>query len=262
MISFGEAQTRFQRLAQDTSDGALAFFKTSYNVGLHILESELGTFYTEETYTDTTTASNNSYKTPDQFVRLKIAYVTVNNIRYVLEEIHDEDEWQAMLAAQMSGTSDIARYIFIRRDRFEIFPTPTATAGNTITLIYEAGGRDLAFDDYTTGTVTTLAAGAVAVTLSGSTLTSAMVGRYFKVNSYPVWYKVATFGTTTTFTIDKKYTGVSISAGTEAYTIGEMPRTPETPTKYQFGTVLWITTRVLSKTKTKDFITKLYMKLI
>jgi len=226
MISFQGQYTQCQDIAQDEGADALTFFKTNINVGQHILEAELGSYYTEETYTDLTEASVQSYPTPDQFVRLKIAYVTVSSVRHVMEQIFDEAEWQALLAAQASGTSDIARFIFIRRDRFEVYPKP-ATAGNTITFIYEASGKDLSFADYTDGTITTLANGAKAVTASGSTFTSAMANRYFKINSYPIWYKIASFGTTTTLTLDKEYTGISIAAGTETYTIGEMPRTPE-----------------------------------
>ena len=218
--------TMCEDLAQDTNSDAITFFKTHINLGLHILESELGSYYTEETATDLTEASVAAYPTPDTLIRLKVAYVTVGSLRYVMEEVFDEDEWQALQSAQVSQTSNTARYIFIRRDRFEIYPTP-ATAGNTITLRFEAGSKDLSADDYTTGTITTLANGGTAVTASGSTLTAAMAGRYFKVNSYPVWNKISAFGTTTTLTLDKSYSGIAISAGSEAYTIGEMPRTPE-----------------------------------
>lgn len=226
MLSFQSMYELCQDLAQDTNSDAETFFKTNINIGLHILESELGSYYTEETATRSTTDGTNSYTTPDQLIRLKNAYVTVGSLRYVMEEIFDEDEWQALLATQVSQESDVARYIFIRRDRFEIYPTP-ATTGNTITLRYEAGSKDLSADDYTTGTITTLANAGTAVTASGSTFTAAMAGRYFKINAYPVWYKISAFGTTTTLTLDKPYTGTAISAGTEAYTIGEMPRTPE-----------------------------------
>lgn len=226
MISFGAAQTRFQNLSQDDSADALTFFKASYNVGLHILETELGSFFTEDTYTDLTEVGVFSYPTPDQFIRLKTAYVTISNVRYNMEQIFDEQQWQRLMSQTTGNTSDIPTHIFIRRDRFEMYPTP-ATAGNTITLIYEAGARDLYNDDYITGTITTLTNGAKAVTASGSTFTSNMVGRYFKIDAFPVWYKISAFGSTTTLTLDKEYQGVSIAAGTSSYTIGEMPRTPE-----------------------------------
>jgi hypothetical protein len=93
-------------------------------------------------------------------------------------------------------------------------------------MIYESGGKELTAEDYTTGTITTLANGAVAVTGSSSTWTSAMAGRYIKITSDGQWYKIASFGTTTTLTLAKKYQGISIAAGSEAYKIGQMPNTP------------------------------------
>jgi len=226
MISFGAAQTRFQKLAQDTSAGALTFFKASYNVGQHIVEDELGSFFTEETFTDLTEESTFSYPLPeDQFVRLKEAYITVSNVRYRMVQEHDETAWQYRMAQTTGNTSDIPTHIFVRNRTYEIYPTP-ATAGNTITLIYEAGHKDLSADDYTTGTITTLAKGGVAVTGDSTTFTSAMAGRWLAIDSYPAWYRISAFGTTTTLTLASPYQGISIAAGSETYTIGEMPRTP------------------------------------
>jgi len=226
MISFQGQYTQCQDIAQNDGAGALVFFKTNLNIGQHLLEAELGSYYSEETYTDLTEASVQSYPTPDLFIRLKTGYVTVGGIRNLLQEVFDENEWQILLSGQGTQTSDTATHIFIRRDRFELYPKP-ATAGYTITLIYEAGGKDLSFADYTTGTITTLANGAKAVTGSSTVFTSAMVGRYFKINSYPVWYKIASYTSATSITLDKEYTGISIAAGSETYVIGEMPRTPE-----------------------------------
>lgn len=225
MISFGAAQLRFQRLAQDTSPAALAFFKDSYNVGQRILEAEIGSFWTEDTYTDVTVANQSIYKTPDKFLRLKEAYITVGNNRHPLEEIQDEEEWQQFLRRSTTSSSNIGRFIFVRRDTFEIYPA-AADAGNVITLIYEPFGAELDADDYTEGSITALANGATAATFSGTTLTSNMVGRYIKTDSYPVWYELDTFTDTTHMVLDKKYTGTTI-LGAESYTIGQMPRTPE-----------------------------------
>jgi len=225
MQSYQDQYTQCQDLAQDTSAGAKTFFQTNINLGQRLLESELGSFLSEETDTDLTEASVATYPTPDLLIRLQTAYVTVDDVRYVLEEMHDEHEWQRLVSNQTQQTSDTSTHIMVRRDRYEIYPIP-ATAGNTITIIHEAGGKDLSADDYTTGTITTLTNGTKAVVASGSTFTAAMVGRYFKINAYPLWYKIAAFTDATNITLDKEYTGTSIAAGTEAFTIGEMPRTP------------------------------------
>ena len=226
MLSFQNMYVLAQDLAQDTDSDSLTFFKTNINIGQHLLETELSSFFTEETATVTTVAGTSSYDTPARFIRLENAYVTVSSVRYVMDEVHDEDEWQVYQSNQSSTSrSDVAQKIIVRKDSFEMYPTPSSA--NTVTLRYEAVSADLQYADYTTGTITTLANGAAAVTGSGTTFTAAMTGRYFKIDADNVWYKIASFGTTTTITLDKNYEGTAISSGTETYTIGQMPITPE-----------------------------------
>lgn len=226
MLSFQGQYTQCQDLSQDNGADALTFFKTNLNLGQHNLETELGSFFTEETYTDLTEANVFSYPNPDQFVRLKMAYVTISNTRYIMEQVYDEDRWQAIQAAQVTQTSTIPTHIFVRRDTYEIYPTPS-TASKVITLIYEASGKDLQFADYTEGTIVSIANGALAVVGSGTTWTTAMAKRFLKIGIFPVWYKIASVQSATTLTLEKPYQGLTIAAATEPYRIGELPRTPE-----------------------------------
>lgn len=78
--------------------------------------------------------------------------------------------------------------------------------------------------DYTTGTVEVAATTGV-VTGSGTTFTSAMVGKPFKAAGHSVWYRVKTFTSTTEIVIENDsddetsaYSGGAISAGA-TYTI-------------------------------------------
>jgi hypothetical protein len=78
--------------------------------------------------------------------------------------------------------------------------------------------------DYTTGTVTVdVTTGAV--TGSGTTFTSAMVGKPFKATGHSVWYRVKTYSSSTAIVIEddsddltSAYTGGAIGSGA-AYTI-------------------------------------------
>jgi hypothetical protein len=77
--------------------------------------------------------------------------------------------------------------------------------------------------NYTTGTVTVDASGNV--TGSGTTFTSSMVGKPFQATGQTAWYRIATFVSTTSITIQddlddvaSQYTGGAIAGGT-AYTI-------------------------------------------
>jgi len=85
-----------------------------------------------------------------------------------------------------------------------------------------AGNRD--GTDYTTGTVT-VAVTTGAVTGSGTTFTSGMVGKGFQATGHSAWYRVKSFASTTSIVIEddsddetSAYTGGAIAGGT-AYTI-------------------------------------------
>ncbi|HEX8196350.1 MAG TPA: hypothetical protein VF571_09195 [Pyrinomonadaceae bacterium] len=78
--------------------------------------------------------------------------------------------------------------------------------------------------DYTTGTVA-VTTGTGAVVGTGTTFTSAMVGKPFKATGHTAWYRVATFTDATHITIEddsddnaSSYSGGAISAGA-SYTI-------------------------------------------
>lgn len=91
-------------------------------------------------------------------------------------------------------------------------------------LYAKAGSGNWYGVDYTTGTVTVdVTTGAV--TGSGTTFTSAMVGKPFKATGHTKWYRVKTFTSTTAIVIENDsddetsaYDGGAIGSGT-AYTI-------------------------------------------
>lgn len=225
MLSFQSIYTQAQDLVQDYSSEALVFLKRNINIGQKILETELGSFYTEETITRATTASNGVYYMPADCIRLVAAYVTVGTTQYNLEVVYDEDYWQVLKSSTIGSYNDAATHVIARRDTFEIWPG-AATAGNTITLRYEAGGQDLQYDDYTAGTILTLTTATDDVVGVGTTFTAAMEGRYIKIDADGVWYKISDVLTATTLTLDRNYQGASIAAGTDTYIIGQLPRTP------------------------------------
>lgn len=86
-------------------------------------------------------------------------------------------------------------------------------------LYGDVGAGNRVGTDYSTGTVeVTATTGAVAG--SGTTFTSAMVGKGFKATGHTVWYRVKTFTSTTAIVIEddkddetSAYTGGAISAG-------------------------------------------------
>lgn len=90
-------------------------------------------------------------------------------------------------------------------------------------LYGDVGAGNRSGTDYTTGTVEIDTSGNV--TGSGTTFTSAMVGKGFKATGHSVWYRVKTYTSATAIVIEddkddttSAYTGGAITAGT-AYTI-------------------------------------------
>src|SRR3990172_388829 len=88
----------------------------------------------------------------------------------------------------------------------------------------DVGSGNRVGTDYTTGDVEVAVTTGV-VTGNGTTFTSAMVGRGFKATGHTKWYRIKTFTSVTSITIEddldditSAYTGGAIAAGT-TYTI-------------------------------------------
>jgi hypothetical protein len=210
---------------EDSSNtSALAFLKLNMNIGLHKLEADLQNQYFEDIRTGSTVASSNQIPLPENVVRSKALYVTVGSRQYPATEIFDEETWRRIQASSNGATSDVLRYYFVRKNYIEVFPTPASV--NTYTLIYETESKDLAVEDYTTGTISALTNGAKAVTGSGTTFTASMVGRFMQITSDGEFYEIASYTSATAITLVKSFQGTTIAAGSEPFTIGQMPRTP------------------------------------
>lgn len=211
--------------AQDSATDPLTFLKQQINTGLRIMYREIGGLYNEKSKTYSTSTSSNEYDLPADCSSPKTLYVIDNNRRYLAGRVYDRDEWIRLLADNNTVSSNFLTKWFVKRSSFEIWPK-ASTAANSLILEYESSPHDLSADDYTEGTITTLASNGTTVTANSSTFTSAMAGRFFKVNSDGQWYEIESVDSTTQLTLVKGYEGTAISAGSEAYTIGEMPRLP------------------------------------
>lgn len=226
MLSFQDQYTLAQNMSQDNSAASLVFFKQGINIGQGMLEAAIDSYYTEETITRSTSVNIYAYKCPVDIVRVVEAYQMTGTTQYNLIPIYNEDEWQNIRSLTRNSANDSPRYIFVRKGIFEL-DTASATASNTIYLRYQATSGLLQYADYNAGTITTLAALGTGATGNSTTFTNAMIGRYFKVDSEGNWYKISDVASATALTIDAPYQGLAISAGSESYTIGQMPRTPE-----------------------------------
>ncbi len=226
MISFGAAKVRFRKMTQDASPAALAFFEESYNIGQRILEAEIGSYWTEETEEIDTEENVSEYKTPDRFLRLKDAFFIKGGREYPMTEIIDEDDWRDLNASSNTATGNSDFAIFIRKDTFETYPK-AGEDGNTFKLRYEPYGMDLSEDDHTDGFISGITNGSKIVQGATPNWDASMIGNWLQLGSFKTWYEIADVTDADTLVLDKKYSGRTVVAGSEAYKIGQMPKTPE-----------------------------------
>lgn len=180
-----------------------------------------------------TTASTQAVPMPYDcdLVREISVIPTGSTIRYTPRRCPDRETWDTLNLR--SYTSDIPEYYFVEAGQIQLWPVPAST-GNTVYVDQKCRVIDLSVADYTTGTITSIASGGVAVIGSGTSWTAQMVGRYIRFTysntantGDGLWYEISAVGSATTLTLARAYGGTSISAGTAAYTIGQMPLLPE-----------------------------------
>jgi len=115
-----------------------------------------------------------------------------------------------------------------------LFVDPPATASFSIYYKYIPSLAKMT--EYTTGTITTLANGGIAVTGSGSDFDGFVSDTtnytyYFRIDSDGTgskskWYKITSAGSNTAITLSDAYEGTAIVAGTSAYTISKVSLLP------------------------------------
>lgn len=231
MLSF---QTLYNKCITYSSDSVnTAFFKAAINEGQKITENELDNFVVEDTRTGNTIAALNTIPSPENYIRAKFLYVTSGNLRYDAQFVYSEEQWQTIVAA-LPTQSNYLRYAFPRPDTIELYPTPASILPYTLQYVSEF--RDMQYDDYSAGTVSTITNTTPLLALPYATVvgtgtpawTAAMAGRYFKMNSDSQWYKITSVTNSTTLVLAKAYAGLTVgSLPSAGYTIAEMPRLPE-----------------------------------
>lgn len=241
MWSFEDQRDYFTSMAQTANAAHITLGDKNINMGNKKLEVAMGMPPMMEERTYSTLTSTNSYPLPERFINMDQLYVTDSSgNRYYADPEYSEDAWRRYMS-RTGNTGDRLSNVFVRPgiQRFEVFPT-FATASLTMTMIYSAFTKDLTQADYTTGTITTLANGGTAVTGSGTTFTADMVGRWIKINSEGNWYKISGYTSATAITLLMPYQGTAISGGSESFTIGELPRTPEGTHEIAVHYALWL----------------------
>lgn len=230
MITYDQAQTISQKLAQDSSSSAVTQLNLMMNVGYKHILNALGRQVTEKVKTASTVADQREYQVPPDCAWVKNVSIINGTNKVVLDEVQSEKIWDDYTLNDFTGLPQ--RYFY--RPRFglgggliELDPIPGAST-YTIRLTCESNDKDLSKSAYSTGTIS-INSGSASVTGSGTTFTSDMVGRYLQITADGhdrLFYRIKTFTSTTVIVLENVYEGTSNASGV-AYQIVELFQVPE-----------------------------------
>ncbi len=211
-----------------------------------------------------TVANQESYQIPNGFRKLIDMQIysdsgsSSTSTIYSPEMIFDPTKWKLVQQYRL-GTSSTPYFVYVENTSFKIQPIPSVD-GNLIRLRGRLQTRNLSIDDYTTGTIVSIANGGTALVGSGTTWTADMVGRYIQITETTAanggdgfWYQIGAYVSSTALTLLKPYEGTSISAGSATYTLGQASVIPEAydiAVVYRSAALYWQNQSDLVRSKT------------
>lgn len=214
------------KAGQTTDVTLLADFQYSLGERYQTIMGTISSYINTDTQTASTVASQQYYYYPVGTVSVDSATITIGSMKYTLTPIYSQYSWNVLNALAIQPTA-IPQFIFPRKDDFGVWPIPTDVY--TITFNRFFRDRNLLVDDYTTGTITATS-GSATITGSGTTFTSAMIGRWFTVTDTAArgqgyWYRVGSYTSATSIALETTWAGSTAAALT--FRIGETPEIPE-----------------------------------
>lgn len=235
MKSFTTLSNLYQSLTNDTQTANVTLGTQTMNDGYRKVLGMYDWSFLMQTFDIDTEDGTQFYTVPAYLSKPSSVFVTVGDQRYTPEEITSREQWDRLNRVD-NITSDYPQFWFYFNQQIGIYPTP-ATDGNTITVACKVMVKDLGIADYTTGTIVTTTTGSITVvgsSLPSTAWTVPMAGRYLQIADSNTankgdgfWYQIASVNSATTISLVREYGGVSITAGSAAYTIGQMPILPE-----------------------------------
>ncbi len=178
-----------------------------------------------------TVASTTFVALPYDVDQVESVFVTVSGTRYNPKPAPSRAFWDEL--HYTTQTSDTPEFWYVYNGELGLWPRPS-TSSNVISINCKIRAIDLNTADITSSTITTLANGTTALTVSGG-LSTQMAGFWIRPTFTTtantgdgLWYELASVASTTAATLVRKYGGSSIAAGTAACTIAQMPLLPET----------------------------------
>ena len=231
-LSYTGERSLYGILSDDSSTANLNIGTTLMNECRRQILSSRRWRFLEKSKTLSTVASQQAYDLPSDLAWLAGLTVTISTSVYRPIEIHSREEWDRINLS--SSSSDIPEYFFIFNKQLLLYPTPATSISNAISFIYGRKQKDLSIADYSTGTIVSIANGASAVVGSGTSWTAKMANRWIRFTDSDTantgdgeWYEIASVESATALTLDCLYGGISIAAGSAAYTLAQLPLLPE-----------------------------------
>lgn len=193
------------------------------------VEAWIRTFDTDTTIS---TVGVQSYPIPANVSKIKNDTITVGQLVYTPAPVQTIQEWTNLNA--LPYTSDIPNYFYIYNNQVLFWPIPS-TSGNLISFNYKARVPDLSFADYSTGTLSGLAAGSNSIT--GSSTSWNTTGGYptntdltyfnlfIKItppSGEGIWYQIQRFLSDTSLLLTSPIQNAPATTAS-AYVIGQLP---------------------------------------
>lgn len=230
MKSYTTRRSLYGSLTLDTSTANLALGDQLMNDDYrHILALRDWAFL-HRLRTATTVASTTFVELPYDMEQVESVFVTVSGTRYTPKPAPSREFWDKLHYSVQ--TSDTPEYWYTYNGQLGLWPRP-ASSSNTISINGRVRVIDLNTADITSSTITTLANASAALTVSAG-LTVQMAGFWIRPTFSTTantgdgqWYEISSVTNATTATLVRNYGGTSITAGTAACTIAQMPLLPE-----------------------------------
>jgi hypothetical protein len=222
MKTFENLYTDFTIITKDNSTSNVTFGKAQINdTQKSVCNMADFTFLDDEMYSSSV-ASQGDYRLPHNYQpgSLGAVYVLNGGNKYPIKEIHSQEEFEQL--ASDSSTATIPEIYCVYNDYIKFYPL---FADNTSIIYakYRQVAREMSAANYITGTITATF-NSLAIVGSGTTFTSAMVGRQILLPD-GLWYKIKTFTNATNIALEKTYEGTTTAGA--SFTIGDCPIIPD-----------------------------------
>jgi hypothetical protein len=230
MKSYTALRSLYGSLTLDTSSTNLTFGSQIMNDDYRHMLALRDWSFLHRLRTATTVASTTFVALPYDVDLVESVFVTVSGTRHTPKPAPSREFWDRL--HQSVQTSDTPEYWYVFNGEIGLYPRP-ATSSNVISINARVRAIDLNTADDTTRTITTLANGSTALTVSAG-LTAQMAGFWIRPTFSTTantgdgqWYEIASVTSGTVGTLVRNYGGVSIAVGTASSTIAQMPLLPE-----------------------------------